>query len=416
MRRPRRGRAELRVLGGTAGSARSADVAAADVVVCCDHVPRPRCSTAAWCGRGTVVVAVGSHEPDAREVDDALVGAPTVVVEARSAALREAGDVVAAVAAACSTRTTVVDLADVVRGAAAGRSGAPGCSRASGMAWEDLVIAASTWEQAVMTVDGLALPALGARRNLREEITQTLRAAVIAGELRPGVVYSAPSLATQFGVSRDPGAGGHARPRRRGPRGHRAQQGFPGHRAVREGPRRPERAARADRGAHRRAGSPRPACPRRCSTELRPLAAEIEDAAARGDLIAHVAADMEFHLRLLALAGNPHLVETVRSLRARSRIYGLRTLADRDALVPSAHEHAELLDLLAAGDADGAERLMRRHIAPRARYLGVHHELAHHLIAPRGSISGRRSPGRAPTAGRRRRRRGGLGRRRSCGR
>ena len=42
-----------------------------------------------------------------------------------------------------------------------------------------------------MTVDdhlGLTLPPLGARRNLREEITQTLRAAVISGELRPGVV------------------------------------------------------------------------------------------------------------------------------------------------------------------------------------------------------------------------------------
>ena len=68
--------------------------------------------------------------------------------------------------------------------------------------------------------------------------------------------------------------------------------------------------------------------------ELRPLATEIEAAAARGDLIAHVAADMEFHLRLLALAGNQHLVETVRSLRSRSRIYGLRALADRTRWCP----------------------------------------------------------------------------------
>jgi DNA-binding GntR family transcriptional regulator len=89
---------------------------------------------------------------------------------------------------------------------------------------------------------------------------------------------------------------------------------------------------------------------------------EIEDAAARHDLIAHVAADMEFHLRLLALAGNAHLVEHVRSLRAQSRIYGLRSLAERGELVPSAHEHAELLDLVLAGDAEGTERLMRRHI------------------------------------------------------
>jgi DNA-binding GntR family transcriptional regulator len=95
---------------------------------------------------------------------------------------------------------------------------------------------------------------------------------------------------------------------------------------------------------------------------LRPLAAGIEEAAERRDFIAHVAIDMEFHLELLALAGNPHLVETVRSLRSRSRIYGLRSLAERDELVPSAHEHAELIDLIAAGDAAGAERLMHRHI------------------------------------------------------
>jgi DNA-binding GntR family transcriptional regulator len=96
--------------------------------------------------------------------------------------------------------------------------------------------------------------------------------------------------------------------------------------------------------------------------QLRPLAAGIEEAAARHDLLAHVAIDMQFHLKLLALAGNPHLVETVRSLRSRSRIYGLRTLAERDELVASSREHAELLDLIAARDAGGAEQLMDRHI------------------------------------------------------
>lgn len=51
---------------------------------------------------------------------------------------------------------------------------------------------------------GPALRALDIRRNLRDEITQTLRAAVISGELRSGVVYSAPQLAAQFGVSATP--------------------------------------------------------------------------------------------------------------------------------------------------------------------------------------------------------------------
>lgn len=209
--------------------------------------------------------------------------------------------------------------------------------------------------------DGLALPALGARRNLREEITETLRAAVISGELRPGVVYSAPSLAAQFGVSATPvreamldlaGEGLVDIVRNKGFRvtelSEKDLDDLSELRALIEVPTvRRIAAAGVD-----------PAV----LAQLRPLAAEIEAAAARGDLIAHVTADLEFHLRLLALAGNAHLVETVRSLRARSRIYGIRSLADRGALVPSAHEHAELLDLLAAGDADGAERLMRHHI------------------------------------------------------
>jgi DNA-binding GntR family transcriptional regulator len=204
-------------------------------------------------------------------------------------------------------------------------------------------------------------PAMGERRNLRQEIIQTLRAAVISGELRPGVVYSAPTLAAQFGVSATPvreamldlaGEGLIDTVRNKGFRvtelSEKDLDELSELRALIEVPtvRRVVESGVAPETVE----------------ELRQLAAEIEAAAARGDLIAHVAADMEFHLRLLALAGNRHLVDTVRSLRARSRIYGLRALAERGALVPSAHEHAELLDLIAAGDADGAERLMDHHL------------------------------------------------------
>ncbi|CAO0835145.1 hypothetical protein SMICM17S_01726 [Streptomyces microflavus] len=48
---------------------------------------------------------------------------------------------------------------------------------------------------------------------------------------------------------------------------------------------------------------------------LRPAAREIVTAAVAGDLIAYVEADTRFHLGLLALAGNAHLVEVVRDLR-----------------------------------------------------------------------------------------------------
>ncbi|TVT14244.1 GntR family transcriptional regulator [Amycolatopsis acidiphila] len=206
-----------------------------------------------------------------------------------------------------------------------------------------------------------ALPSFGARGNLRDEIIQTLRAAVISGELRPGVVYSAPSLATQFGVSATPVREAMLDLAKEGLIDTVRNKGF----RVTELSEKD-----LDDLSELRALIEVPTVRRITEAgvapavieELRPLAAAIEDAAAGGDLITHVAADMEFHLKLLAQAGNPHLVETVRSLRARSRIYGLRSLADRGELVTSSHEHAELVDLVAAGDAAGAEALMDRHI------------------------------------------------------
>lgn len=207
----------------------------------------------------------------------------------------------------------------------------------------------------------LRLPALGARRNLREEITETLRAAVISGELRPGVVYSAPRLAGQFGVSATPVREAMLDLANEGLVDIVRNKGFRVTELSEEDlDELSELRALIEVPTVRRIAAA--GVPRDVLDELRTLATEIEAAAARGDLIAHVTADLEFHLLLLAQAGNRRLVETVRSLRARSRLYGLRALADRDALVPSAHEHVELLDLLAAGDAPGAEDLMRRHV------------------------------------------------------
>lgn len=205
-------------------------------------------------------------------------------------------------------------------------------------------------------------PALSVRRNLREEITQTLRAAVISGELRPGVVYSAPSLATQFGVSATPVREAMLDLSSEGLVDSVRNKGF----RVTELSKKDlddlsELRALIEVPTVRRIAEA--GVPPEAIEELRPLATEIEAAAARRDLIAHVTADLEFHLKLLSLSGNHHLVETVRSLRSRSRLYGLHALATRDALVPSAHEHAELLDLLEAGDANAVEHLMRRHIA-----------------------------------------------------
>lgn len=116
----------------------SEDVAQADVVACCTTARTPL-----FDGRllrpAATVVAVGSHEPDAAEVDATAFG--TVVVEARRTALREAGDIVLAKL----RPESLVELGTLVRDGVA-LSG-PRLFKSVGMAWEDLVVAATIHQQ-----------------------------------------------------------------------------------------------------------------------------------------------------------------------------------------------------------------------------------------------------------------------------
>ncbi|MFH9075672.1 GntR family transcriptional regulator [Streptomyces alboflavus] len=198
------------------------------------------------------------------------------------------------------------------------------------------------------------------RERLRDQVAHALRAALISGELRPGEIYSAPGLAEDFGVSPTPvrealldlAREGLVEPlRNKGFRvtevNERDLDEYTEIRLLIEVPmiRRITRtAARADLEA------------------LRAVAEEIVRAAREHDLIGYLEADRRFHLSLLELGGNDRLVETVGDLRKRSRLYGLRGLDERDQLVPSAQEHVELLELMLAGDARGAEKCITRHL------------------------------------------------------
>jgi ornithine cyclodeaminase/alanine dehydrogenase-like protein (mu-crystallin family) len=87
-----------------------------------------------------VVVAVGSHEPDARELDSALMARARIVVEDSATALRECGDVVMAVAEGTLDPGALLDLGAVVRGSHPLDADRPVVFKSSGMSWEDLVI------------------------------------------------------------------------------------------------------------------------------------------------------------------------------------------------------------------------------------------------------------------------------------
>lgn len=120
-------------------------VAAADIVCCCTTAREPLFDGALVADHATVV-AIGSHEPEARETDDALAARATIVVESRTSALREAGDVIAAIAAGAATADRLVTLAELVRGDARLDSGRPRFFKSTGMSWEDAVVAAALAE------------------------------------------------------------------------------------------------------------------------------------------------------------------------------------------------------------------------------------------------------------------------------
>jgi ornithine cyclodeaminase/alanine dehydrogenase-like protein (mu-crystallin family) len=121
-------------------------VAAADVVCCCTTAREPLFDGALVADHATVV-AIGSHEPDARETDDALASRATIVVESRGSALREAGDVVLAIASGATTAERLVTLGELVRGEAGPAAGRPRLFKSTGMSWEDAVVAGALTER-----------------------------------------------------------------------------------------------------------------------------------------------------------------------------------------------------------------------------------------------------------------------------
>jgi len=137
-----RGRTEAVAAELGAEPATAEAVARADVVCCCTTAREPLFDGDSVADEA-VVVAIGSHEPSAREVDEGLAGRATVVVESRASALREAGDVIAAIEARALHPGTLVGLAELVRGDVAAEPGRPRLFKSTGMAWEDLVLAAA---------------------------------------------------------------------------------------------------------------------------------------------------------------------------------------------------------------------------------------------------------------------------------
>lgn len=84
--------------------------------------------------------------------------------------------------------------------------------------------------------------------------------------------------------------------------------------------------------------------------------------ASLGEADAFISADMEFHIRIAKISGNPIFVGLSEAMLAWLREYHTHMLIWTGKENFTLVEHEEILDRIAANDADGAEGAMRHHL------------------------------------------------------
>ncbi|MFF7186680.1 GntR family transcriptional regulator [Streptomyces sp. NPDC008222] len=204
------------------------------------------------------------------------------------------------------------------------------------------------------------------RASVRRQILDALRTALVAGELTPGEVYSAPALAERFGVSATPVREAMQQLALEGAVEVVPNRGF---RVAVRGAR--ELAELAEiRGLIEVPVMLRLACtvPAERWAELRPLAEATVRAASSGCRATYAESDRAFHRAVLALAGNEQLVRLAEDLHRRAQwpLVGGPGTRGRADLVADAAEHTALLDALAAQDLAVVQSLVREHFTGAA--------------------------------------------------
>jgi phosphonate utilization transcriptional regulator len=96
--------------------------------------------------------------------------------------------------------------------------------------------------------------------------------------------------------------------------------------------------------------------------ELKSRVERMEKAATKGDVAAYVAANVDFHDRMVELAGNTKLLGTYRRLVNELHLFRHATLAQIGALPVSTREHRAIVERIAAGRPAAAGRALYDHV------------------------------------------------------
>ena len=134
---------DVTYIGRSRPEAASAAVKSAELVITATSATEPIVQ-ASDLREDAIVVAMGAHTPDTRELAGDVFAGATVIVEDVDVAMREAGDVVQAIAEGHIEKPALVSLQEAVT-TSTDYTQAPGrvVFKTTGMPWEDVVVAAA---------------------------------------------------------------------------------------------------------------------------------------------------------------------------------------------------------------------------------------------------------------------------------
>jgi DNA-binding GntR family transcriptional regulator len=209
---------------------------------------------------------------------------------------------------------------------------------------------------------GMTSGALAWPETLHAQAYEHIRAAIIAGEIEPGQLYSVNQFAAIFGVSRTPVREALLVLERQGILRMDRNRGF-----------RVLTVSRSDLAeiidlrrlleipAMEQLAAMDPA-PSEALLEARRIYADLQQAADSDDLLEFLALDRRFHLALTGALGNGRLTRLVDELRDHMQLPGLRRITELRQLHGIGLEHLTLLAAIESGDATQAGAVMRAHL------------------------------------------------------
>lgn len=135
---------QVQDLGLSAAAADQESVADADVILCCTSANTPLFD-GDLVQNHAVIAAIGSHDPDSREIDSTLVKRSTCVIESLQSAQTEAGDLILAEKEGAFNWGDAVPLRELSAGETQLPADRPKLFKGTGMPWQDLAIVSSIY-------------------------------------------------------------------------------------------------------------------------------------------------------------------------------------------------------------------------------------------------------------------------------